>query len=128
MKKRWQENNKDKANESNRLYRLSNKEKIAEYRKNYAKENAGSINNRTAKRRAKKLKASPEWADNWKIKQYYTVARKLTESTGIQFVVDHIIPLQSKIVSGLHVENNLQIITEHENAVKHNKFEPIRET
>lgn len=39
-----------------------------------------------------------------------------------KFVVDLIIPLQGKRVSGLHIANNLQIITERENAIKSNKF------
>jgi len=38
------------------------------------------------------------------------------------FVVDHIIPLQGTTVCGLHIDNNLTIITEYENNIKSNKF------
>ena len=37
--------------------------------------------------------------------------------------VDHIIPLQGAIVSGLHVEGNLRVITATENMIKRNRYE-----
>ena len=37
--------------------------------------------------------------------------------------VDHIIPLHGKLVSGLHVESNLQVITQAANCTKSNKYE-----
>ena len=36
--------------------------------------------------------------------------------------VDHIIPLNNPIVSGFHVENNLQYLTARENVKKGNKL------
>ena len=44
-------------------------------------------------------------------------------TTGRQHVVDHIIPLQGRTVSGLHVETNLRVVEHHENARKHNTWE-----
>lgn len=66
--------------------------------------------------------ATPIWANKDKIKDIYKAARKLTESTGIPHEVDHIIPLSNKLVCGLHVENNLQILPKDENRKKYNKF------
>lgn len=76
---------------------------------------------RSARRRRQILKATPWWADRRKIKAFYDRARRKTESTGIQHVVDHIIPIFGNGVSGLHVPANLQIITLQENSSKGNK-------
>jgi hypothetical protein len=74
--------------------------------------------------RQKRVKqATPKWADLNVIKEVYIQAQELTKQTGIPYEVDHIIPLQGKLVSGLHVLANLQILTEKENQTKNNKFE-----
>lgn len=67
-------------------------------------------------------KATPNWRDRDKIKEIYLEAVQLTESTGIRHEVDHIVPLTNKLVCGLHVEHNLQIIPFTENRKKGNKF------
>jgi hypothetical protein len=67
-------------------------------------------------------KATPNWADLEAIKQVYIQAQELTKQTGIPHEVDHIIPIQGKLVSGLHVLANLQILTEKENQIKNAKF------
>lgn len=54
----------------------------------------------------------------------YAKAQALTKATGIAHHVDHEYPLRGALVSGLHVENNLQILTGAENKRKRNKFEP----
>ncbi len=73
-----------------------------------------------AKRRSAKLKRTPKWADLELIKMYYKRADYLTRCTGIQWSVDHIIPLQGVNISGLHVANNLRVITHSENSAKRN--------
>ena len=67
-------------------------------------------------------KATPEWADLDAIKEFYIEAQRLTKETGIAHEVDHIIPIRGKLVSGLHVPDNLQILTEKENQTKNAKF------
>lgn len=74
-----------------------------------------------AKRRAVKKNAMPSWANEEKILEFYKEAKRLTDETGIRYVVDHIIPLQGNNVCGLHVEGNLRVITNLENMRKGNR-------
>ena len=71
-----------------------------------------------------RLKRYPVWADDEKIQQVYAEAKHMSEITGEPWHVDHIVPLQGKKVSGLHVHYNLQVIPGKENMQKHNQFEP----
>ena len=64
------------------------------------------------------------WADRDAIAEIYAEAARLTRTTGRAYVVDHVIPLKGRAVSGLHVENNLRVIERLENARKSNKWEP----
>jgi 5-methylcytosine-specific restriction endonuclease McrA len=64
----------------------------------------------------------PPWADRNAIRKIYLQARQLTIETGIKHEVDHIIPSNHELVCGLHVETNLQILTESENIKKSNLF------
>jgi len=73
-------------------------------------------------RRKKRDKSLPPWADKKAIRAVYIKARQLTVETGIKYEVDHIIPSNHELVCGLHVENNLQILTESENIKKSNSF------
>lgn len=116
----WFKNNPDYKDQ----WYQDNKGAISISRAKYYKDNTDVLKARNAKSRAARLKRAVDWADDWKIRQFYIVAQKLTDMYGVEFHVDHIIPLQGKLVSGLHVENNLQIITATENLRKHNKFIP----
>jgi hypothetical protein len=76
-----------------------------------------------AKRRTAKLQRTPAWANMNAIKEFYAAAQRMTEAMGEPYHVDHVIPLQGRLVSGLHVHNNLQIIHGSENSKKRNHFE-----
>ena len=71
---------------------------------------------RQAKYNAAKLQRTPPWADLKKIKEIYDNCPK-------GYHVDHIHPLNGILISGLHVENNLQYLPAIDNIRKSNKFD-----
>lgn len=71
------------------------------------------------RRTLSKIQRTPAWANNHKILEFYK-----NRPQGMH--VDHIIPLHHKLVSGLHVENNLQYLPDLDNLRKCNKFDPIK--
>jgi hypothetical protein len=66
--------------------------------------------------------ATPSWADQRAIRHVYREARRMTRETGIPHEVDHIIPLTSIKVCGLHVAENLRVVPRTVNRLKHNHF------
>lgn len=68
-------------------------------------------------RLAAKKQRTPLWADREAIRKFYQACPK-------GYHVDHIIPLQAKAASGLHVLENLQYLSQRDNTSKQNKFEP----
>jgi hypothetical protein len=70
------------------------------------------------RRRRREARATPKWADLKAIRLIYTQAAILTAKTGEMYVVDHIVPLDGKLVCGLHVHWNMRVIHWLENAKK----------
>ena len=118
----YREANRERRREQQRSYIKTNKNK----RKAYQKANNNKYSAYNAKRRAKKLQATPHWLTEYQYKQIelkYWISNFLTEYTGIQHHVDHIHPLQGKNICGLHVPDNLQVLTAEENLSKNNSHE-----
>jgi len=92
----------------------------------YKQDNPGKISAHDNKRRAGKMQRTPGWLtadDHWLMEQAYIHSKEQFEKHGIVFHVDHIVPLNGKLVSGLHCPDNLQVITWYENLQKGNKHE-----
>lgn len=92
--------------------------RIAVFRKKRRLADPGWRRAEKKRREADKIKAMPVWADRDRILEIYCQAR----ASGLS--VDHIVPLRSPIVCGLHVEHNLDLIPAYDNAVKRNCFWP----
>lgn len=78
---------------------------------------------RQTRRRANKLQQTPAWADHAKITAVYELAAQCRQ-LGLDVEVDHEIPLQGELVSGLHVHQNLRVCLSSENKSKSNRFDP----
>lgn len=104
-------------------YYYSNHEKCKGFRKTWREKHHRKyldlVRPHCASRRAAKILRTPAWVNEQAMAAFY---RECPPG----MTVDHIIPLQGKLVSGLHVENNLQYLTKSENSAKCNTFDPER--
>ena len=100
-------------------------EKLREYRNAWKVNNAVQVRADTKARRRKHREATPPWLtrkQKSELRQMYQLAITMTKTTGEQYVVDHIVPLRSDEVCGLHVPWNLRVITQEDNLKKSNKL------
>lgn len=84
----------------------------------------GHNNANAAKHRALKKTRMPTWANSFLMKQVYSLAKLRSSVTGFVWHVDHIVPLTSDLVCGLHWEGNMQVIPGSANCSKQNRFWP----
>lgn len=119
--------NKETISRKARDRYLLNPDKVREKSLEWKHNNRGRHNANCMKRYVTKLRQTPPWSKDdefnvFAIEEIYDLARVRSELTGVQHHVDHEIPLQGELVSGLHIWNNLQILTASENCSKRNEF------
>lgn len=114
--RKWVEKNPDRNCAHKKSWILRNPEKKKEATRKHRKNNLPMYAEKSMRRYASKLNATPLWADIDAIKDVYK------EAEYFQMQVDHVVPLKGKNVCGLHVWDNLQLLTAEENQKKSNKF------
>jgi len=122
--KEYRQNNPDKVLQWQKEYYQNNRDKELQRHKEYHQNNPDKARAKHARRRAAKNNATPPWADKAAINAIYTEALWLQEFTGEPYHVDHIVPLKSDFVCGLHVPANLQTLPGAENLAKSNRSWP----
>ena len=118
----WFHKNKDRHSELTRSWYERNKDQHLENSKEWYANNRHRKLATTSKRDERCKKATPPWVNMQEIYAVYEGAKRLSKTVGIQFHVDHIVPLQGKNVSGLNVPANLQVLAASENLRKFNKL------
>lgn len=135
--KRWSKKNKKAIRDASRRYRANSSEKSSATQKRYYRRHKSKVLKKNKKWRSKNQdllrlynvkrrrqikKATPSWADLDAIKKIYKQAVALQKKKGVSYHVDHIVPLNSPVVCGLHVDYNLQIMLGKDNFAKRNKL------
>lgn len=115
-KARYRAANQDKLKRDRVAYYAANKDSVRAYNDGWRKANPAAWTMYSANRRAARLSATPPWADRAAIRRLYAEARE----RGL--TVDHIVPLISDVVCGLHIPANLQMLTFSENSRKGNRL------
>jgi hypothetical protein len=114
----------DDYNARRKELRLANPEsarkRLSEYRQRNKESYLARNRQHSSKQRAKRrnLKSEPCWAEKDRIGIVYSKAQEF----GME--VDHIVPLVSEKVCGLHVWHNLQLLALEENRRKSNQVWP----
>ena len=125
---KWRQKNPHKVKQHNDTQYLKyefEKHKWKVIKKRYAEKHKALLNAKAIAYQLNKKKRMPKWVDKdhmWLIKEAYELAALRTKQFGYPWHVDHIIPLQGELVSGLHVVENLQVIPGIENIKKSNRY------
>ena len=124
LNKAYYEANKDTIHAKQRAYIEANREKVAAYHKTYRKTyyeaNRAKLSTKDARRRALKLKQIPVHLrdcpnEKQRLVEIYKLRNILSETTGVQYHVDHMWPLND---GGPHWSGNLQVIPAYDNLSK----------
>jgi hypothetical protein len=110
---RWTKNNPQKKYAYQQRWNNKNKARLAALRANQKRLRMHGMR-----------QAQPTWANTFFIREIYHLSRLRTELTGIPHDVDHIIPLKSDLVCGLHCEANLAVVPASVNRKKLNTTWP----
>lgn len=123
--RRYRDENRKSEAERGRRWREDNRESELERGRRRYQENPEKALASCAKRRAAKRQAIPVWfseLDRLLVEEAYDLAAQRLTETGIEWHVDHMIPLRARKASGLHCAANIQVIPAAMNLSKNNKM------
>ena len=123
----WNQENKDAHKKADEKWKKNNPEKRKESTRKDRQSHPYRVNSHSSTRRAKEKNALPPWLSKKaykKIDKIFKEREKIQNETGIQYEVDHIMPIDCKTSKccGIHVPWNLEVITLTANRKKGNKL------
>ena len=118
---RYRASNPHTAKERGDRWRAANPERVAEIGRASRLKNKGRVTAAKAAYRVRRRKATLDKAYSFEIECVYRYCAALRK-IGLDYEVDHEIPLRGETVSGLHVPWNLQVIHRTANRLKSNKY------
>lgn len=119
VSRKWRSENKEIVLVAVTKWQAEHPERVKQYKKTWKLRNPEAItSDSSARRRA--ARAVP-WQDEVSVLNVYREARR-QRNLGNQVVVDHAYPLRGRLVSGLHVHQNLRLIPKRDNQRKGNKL------
>lgn len=116
--------NKIKLTQQKTEWAITNSKKADIANKKWRQNNPAKLASNSVRRRLAKINRTPQWLNKgqlFEIESVYNYCAAL-RNVGLDYHVDHIVPLRGDNVSGLHVPWNLQVITGAENMSKGNRF------
>jgi hypothetical protein len=109
-------------NEYQKAHRAAHPEKREAWEKEYEQSHKAQRAAKCMKRTAAKLRQTLKGTDPKALEAFYIEADRCTKETGVKHSVDHIIPLLGRLVRGLHVPWNLQVMPLRDNIKKGNRI------
>lgn len=123
LTKEWVKDNIEHVRSRRKQHYLSNKDRLRAQGKQHYIENKSTYLHYSKLRKLAQKKRTPPWLTKehkQEILSFYKTAKELQTITGVDYHVDHIVPLCGKTVCGLHVPWNLQVIEGSINLSKSN--------
>jgi hypothetical protein len=121
---RYAENRKQCLAQMSVRYKQIIEQKQAYGRTHYAA-NKSKYVSRAMLRKERVAQATPPWFDDFQLfamQEAFDLADRRKKATGIEWNVDHIIPLRGKTVSGLNVIENIAVIPKSKNSAKRAQY------
>ena len=125
--KQYYLDNLEKKRLQSSVWAKANPEKKRISCKKYHAANPHTSRKNSALRHSSKLQRTPPWSttDEWcvfAISETYEASALRSSATRVVHHVDHIVPIQGDLVSGLHLPWNLRVLTAQENLAKGNRL------
>lgn len=124
QKKFW-ENNKEKYNKKRKARYYANLKSHKESMKKHYEKNKAMYQEKSIRYKLRRKEQTPKWNDKKIMIKIYKKAENLRNKNK-KVAVDHILPLNGKLISGLHVHNNLKVICHLKNCSKKNNIKSFQ--